>query len=191
MSLGVRNVGRILGNSLVFAVNKAFKIRQSSKEDTNSKELVHVFGLHGVGTGPDLRRLDGLDVEAGHNAKVTATSLQSPEQIRVGILVCVHNGAIGQNNLIVDDSVATEADLVAVEVDTASKEQTRNTNRAKTTTRNGDIVLGEICIDLAPSTNISSMVLCSKVRNVGLAGKRDQATARTCLGSVPWWSGWT
>jgi hypothetical protein len=118
------------------------------------------LGLHGVGTGPDLGRLDGLDVEAGHNAKVAATSLQSPEQIRVGILACVHNGTIGQNNLIVDDSVATEADLVAVEVDTTSKEQTRNTNGAETATRNSEVVGGEVRVDLTPSTNISSMVLC-------------------------------
>lgn len=160
MSLGVRNVGRILGNSLVIAVSKAFKVGISSKDDTNSKELVHVLGLHGVGTGPDHGRLDGLDVEAGHNAKVAAASLQSPEQIRVGRLVCVHNSAIGQNNLIVDYSIATEADLVAVEVDTTRKEQTRHTNRAETTTRNGEVVLGEPGVDLTPSINVSSMVLC-------------------------------
>lgn len=182
MSLGVRDVGSILSDSLVIAVSEAFKVRSLSRKDTNSKELVHVLGLHGVSTGPDHGRLDGLNIEAGHNTKVAATSLQSPKQIRVGILVCMHNSAIGQNNLIVNDSVTTEADLVTVEVDTTSKEQTRHTNGAETTTRNGEVVLGEPGVDLTPSINISSVVLCLDVRNAGRTGKRDQATARTCPG---------
>lgn len=104
-----------------------------------------------MSTSPDLGRLDSLDVEAGHNAKVAATSLQSPEQIRVASLVCVHNRAIGQNDLIVNDAVASEADLVAVEVDTASKKQTGHTNGAETTTWNSQVVVGEVRVDVAPS----------------------------------------
>lgn len=174
-----------MGNSLV-VINNTSKISELPEEDTDRQELVHVLGFHSVGTSPDHGRLDGLDVETGDNAEVAATALQSPEQIRVGGLACVHNSTIGQNDLIVDDRVASEADLVAVEVDTTSKKQTRHTDGAETTTWNTQVIGDEILIDLTPSARIiSSMALCLEVQNPGLTGKRDLATAQTCPRSVP------
>lgn len=104
---------------------------------TYRQELIDVLSRHRVSTSPDLARLDSLQVEPGDDAEVTAPTLQGPEQIRMALLVSFHNGAIGKDNLVVDNGITTEANLVTVEVDTASEEQSRHTDRAKTATGSG------------------------------------------------------
>jgi hypothetical protein len=116
-----------------------------------SQELVDVLGGHGMSTGPDLGRLDGLQIKPGDDTKVAASTLQSPEQIRVAGLVGFNNRAIGQNNLVVNNGITTEADLVAVEVDTTSQEQSRNTDGTETATSCGKSEPLQVCVDIGPS----------------------------------------
>jgi hypothetical protein len=118
---------------------------------TYRQELIDVLGRHGVGTSPDLARLDSLQVEPGDDAEVTAPALQGPEQIRMALLVSFHNRAISKNDLVVDNGITAEANLVSVEVDTASEEQSRHADRAKTATSSGQVELLQVFVDIAPS----------------------------------------
>lgn len=100
---------------------------------------------------PDARRLDSLDIEPRDNAKVAAAAFQRPEKIRVRRLVSLYDGAVCQNNLIVDHRIAAPAHLVAVEVDTAGKEQTGHSDRAQTSPSHRQIILLEISVNVLPS----------------------------------------
>lgn len=119
------------------------------------EEVINVLLRHGVRTCPDKRRFDRLDVEARHQTKVAATTLERPEQVRVAGLVDFDNGAVGQNNLVVDDRVAAPADLVTIEVDAAGQEQTGDTDRRETAAGDSEAVGLEVRVDLAPAGTVS------------------------------------
>ena len=147
VSLGVVDVGCVGSSSLLKSVTH-LAIRNSH---SYSQELVNVLGRHGVRTSPNLARLDSLQIESSNDSKVATSALQSPEQVLVARLVGLDDGAIGEDNLVVDNGVTAEADLVAVEVDTASEEQSRDTDGAKATTSGGKVELLQIGVDIAPA----------------------------------------
>ena len=110
-------------------------------------------------TTPNLRRMDRLHIEPSHNAKVAATTLQRPEQIRVVLLVGLDQRAVRQHNLIVDHAVAGPTDLVPVEADTTGQEKTGDTDGADTTTGDGQAVGFEVVVYIGPA-GVVSMHLC-------------------------------
>lgn len=65
-------------------------------------------------------------------------------------LVSFHNRAIGKNNLVVDNGITAEANLVTIEVDTASEEQSRHTDRTETTTSSSQFELLQVFVDITP-----------------------------------------
>lgn len=120
-----------------------------------------MFLRNRVHSTPDLRRLDRLDVEPGDDAKVAAATLQSPEQIRVLVLVGLDQRAISKYDFVVDHAVTGKSNLVAVEADSSGQQQTRHTHGADTTSRNGQTVRGQVFVDFGPARNpvLASMQL--------------------------------
>lgn len=147
VSLGVVDVGCVSSSGLEMSA----RVLVVRSEQTYSQELVNVLSRDGVRTGPDLARLNSLQIKSSDNAKVAASALQSPEQIRVAGLVGLDNRAIGEDDLVVDNGVTAEADLVAVEVDTASEEQSRYADGSETATGSGKIKLLQVGVDISPS----------------------------------------
>lgn len=104
-----------------------------------------------IDASPDLARREGLDIKASDNAEVAAATLQGPEEIGVGGLIGVDNAASGQDNLVVDDTVRSPSDLVAVVADTSSQEKTWYANGSETATGNGQVELFKILVYSAPA----------------------------------------
>lgn len=129
-------------------------------------------------TTPDLRRVDSLQIEPGDNTIVTATTLQSPEQIGQVRLVHVGQRTVREHHLVVDHAVAGPADLVTVEADTTGQKKTGDTHGADTTAGDGETMGLEVAIDVVPSvrgTNGEHRVVVGQVHGRQV-GENDQHT---------------
>lgn len=113
--------------------------------------MVYIFRGHSVATSPDLGRLDNLQIKASDKTEVAAASLQGPEQIGVARLVGLYDGTVGQDDLVVDDGVAGPANLVTIEVDASGQKQSGDTDGAQTATWRGEVIIGEVSVDVLPS----------------------------------------
>lgn len=87
--------------------------------ETHLQKLIQILPRNSMNARPGPFGLDRQHVEPRHDTKVTASALQRPEEIRVMRAICLGEGSICQDDLVVDDAVAGPSDLVAVEVDAA------------------------------------------------------------------------
>ena len=100
--------------------------------------------------GPDLGRLDSLELEAGNDAEVRRATLESPEEVLVLLCGGSDDAAGGCDDFVADDCVGAEADLVPVEVDAAGEEEACNTDGGEAAACNCEGVGGEVGVDGAP-----------------------------------------
>lgn len=152
VGLGIIDVGCVFSGSLKRSV---VFLNGLGCELTYRKEAVDILSRHSPSASPHLARRNGLHVKAGDQTEVAATSLQGPEQVRVVLGVGLDNSAVGQDNLVVDNSSASKTDLVTVEVDTSGEKQTGNTDGAETATCGSQVVLAKVSIDILPSVGVS------------------------------------
>ena len=61
------------------------------------------------GATPEVALLESIDVEPGDDTEVIGAAFQGTEEVGVGILVGVDDGAIGEDDFVVKDIVADEA----------------------------------------------------------------------------------
>lgn len=80
MSLWVGDVGSIRRGGLVCQKELQLLVGEWA---TYSQEAINILSRNSVSTSPDLARLDRLDIEAGDQTEVAATTLQGPEEIGV------------------------------------------------------------------------------------------------------------
>lgn len=118
------------------------------------QKLIDILRRNSVCSSPDLSRLNSLHIEASHQTKVAASTLQRPEEVAVAGGVGLDDGAVRKHNLVVDDSVAAESDLVTVEVDAAGEQQTGDTDGTETASGYGEVVGFEVVVDGGPSFDI-------------------------------------
>lgn len=118
---------------------------------TYLEELIEMLARNGVGTGPDLGGGKGAQLELGHDAEVAAATLEGPEEIGVLSGGGLGDGAVGKDDLVLDDVVGGPTMLVAVEVDTTSQEETGDTDGGETTASNGEVVGLQEAEDVTPA----------------------------------------
>jgi hypothetical protein len=104
----------------------------------------------GVDASKDLIGGEGVELELGDDAVVAAAALESPEELGVRAGGGVLDGAIRKDNLVLNDVVGGPAVLVAVEVDTAGKEETGDTDGGETASSASQVELAEVAEDFAP-----------------------------------------
>ena len=118
------------------------------------QKAINILCRNSVSSSPDLSRRDSLHVEASHQTKVAASTLQRPEEIAVAGGVGLDDGAVRKHDLVVDDGVTAESDLVAVEVNAAGEQQAGDTDGAETASGYGEVVCFKVVVDIGPSVVI-------------------------------------
>ena len=104
-----------------------------------------------VDTSPNLLGDMGLEVEAGDDTEVGGTTLEGPEEIGVGGGGGLDDAASGEDDLVLDNVVASPAVLGVVEGDTTVQEETRDTDGRDTATDGNETLGLKVLVDSIPS----------------------------------------
>lgn len=94
---------------------------------------------------------EGSHVEAGDNTQVAAASFEGLEEPRVVVLVGVDYTAVGEDDLIVHNVIASKASLGNEERGASSEGETGDTNSSDTTACDAESMLFGFCQDARPS----------------------------------------
>lgn len=156
VGLGVGVGGGEVGNGLQGYVvcqsyGSTFQVPSGCTGFTNLEELIQMLARDGVGTGPDLGRGEGAQLELGHDAEVAAAALEGPEEVGVLGGGGLGDGAVGEDDLVLDDVVRRPAVLVAVEVDAAAQEEAGDADGRETAAGDGQVVRLQEAEDVAPA----------------------------------------